>query len=262
MKRLLLVGLLALSVPGAWSDDLPPILQEAVDLELQGRLTEALDRYRAALSAVPDLLQDEALSDPLTIRVFSKAAHLSIDLGYGEEAWDLGGRLWNSKTQKAAEAGTLVRLRLLRLQGRWTEALAAFDAYAASWPLPPPGAALLTEVQRVLQGSQRTGTTFESLIRKGGGPASWVLDRTMELLPSPSDAWRLNVQETVRVQVGAFRDWVNALTLIDMLKEKGWAPFTEVRTGQDGSKLHVVYVVSRQPEADRARLEAQGLLAP
>jgi hypothetical protein len=46
-----------------------------------------------------------------------------------------------------------------------------------------------------------------------------------------------------------------------MLKEKGWTPFIDVKTGAGGEKLHSVYVVSRQPALDRARLEAQGLAA-
>ncbi len=261
MNRFLLAGLFALAALSAQGEELPAPVSEAVDLELQGRLGEALDRYRAALSTVPALVQDEALALPLTVRVFSKAAHLSIDLGYGEEAWDLSARLLAAKNQKAAEAGTLVRLRLLRMQERWADGLALFDAYASAWPLPPPSLLLLTEVRRIRAGAQKSPAALEVLIRKGGGPASWVLDGSAALLPGPAEVWDLNVQETARLQVGAFRDWANALTLIDMLRENGWVPFTDVKVTA-GEKLHIVYVVSRQPASDKARLEAQGLSPP
>lgn len=262
MKRLLLAGLLVLAALPAGAEDLPPAVRDALDLELQGRLGEALDRYRSALSTVPALVQDEGLSRPLTVRVFSKAAHLSIDLGQGEEAWDLSARLLAAKNQKAVEAGTLVRLRLLRIQERWAEALDLFDSYAAAWPLPPPSLLLLTEVRRIRAGAQKSPAALETLIRKGGGPASWVLDGSVSFLPGPAEVWDLGVQETVRLQVGAFRDWANALTLIDMLRENGWVPFTDIKAGSGGEKLHLVYVVSRQPASDRARLEAQGLVQP
>lgn len=260
MKRLLLVAILVVAPRFVAADDLPPLVREAVDLELQGRLGEALDRYRASLSSVEALVQDEGLAQALTVRVFSKAAHLSIDLGYGEDAWDLGGRLLAAKNQRAAEAGTLVRLRLLRLQERWAEATALFDEYAQSWPLPPPGPALLTEIQRIQAATRVSTTGIEGLVRKGGGPAAWALDGNISLLSSPSEAWDLSIQETVRLQVGAFREWAHALTLIDMLREKGWAPFTDVKVGPTGEKLHVVYLISRQPGPDRARLESQGLV--
>jgi len=262
VKALVLILVSIFLVFSLGAQDLPPVVREAVDLELQGRLGEALDRYRAALSSEPVLLQDEGLVQPLTIQVFSKVAHLSVDLGYGEDAWDLAGRLLSVKNQRAAEAGTLIRLRLLRIQDRWTEALALFDEYATAWPLPPPGAPLLLEVQRVRTGSQKSVASIETLVRKNGGPAAWVLDGSVWLLPGPADAWSLKVQETVRLQIGAFKDWGNALTLIDMLREKGWTPFTDVRLTSGGDKLHVVYVISRQAAADRSRLEAQGLLTP
>lgn len=264
MKRWLLVGALSWATASwatdqAGADSLAPLVKEAVQLELEGRLGESLDRYRVALSSVPALVQDEALALPLTVIVFSKAAHLSLDLGYTEEAWDLSARLLAAKNQPSVEAGTLVRLRFLRIQKRWAEGLALFDAYAAAWPLPPPGPSLLLEVQRIRLGSRASTSVVDSLLQKTGGPASWVLSGKASILPGPTEVWDLTVQEPVRLQVGAFKDWSNALTLIDMLREKGWSPFTDVKLGSQGEKLHVVYVVSRQPLSDRVRLEAQGL---
>ena len=261
MKRFLWLGGLVFWAVNLWAADLPPVVQEALQLELDGRLGEALDRYRAALSSEPTLVGDESLAKPLTIRVLSKAAHLSIDLGYGEEAWDLGGRLLAAKNQKAAEAGTLVQMRLYRLQGRTAESLALFDTYTKAWPLPPPGPGLLFEVTKLKPTSLKTAASAEVFLKKQGGPASWVLTDQWTPLYSPTEALGLRVQETVRVQVGAFKDWGNALTLIDMLREKGWSPFTDVKTNAAGEKLHLVYLVSRQPDSDRARLEAQGLIA-
>jgi hypothetical protein len=196
----------------------PAVVREALDLELDGRLGEALDRYRVALASEPELVQDEAVAQDLTVRVLSKAAHLCIDLGYGEEASDFASRLTASKNPRAQQEGAGVRARLLRLQGK--------TAAASAW---------------------------------SSAPASWVRDGSAAYLPSPADAWGLTVQDSVRIQVGAFKDWGNALTLIDMLREKGWSPLTDVKTGT-GGPLHTVYVVSRQPVQDRARLVAQGLL--
>ncbi len=241
------VMLLVLALPGT-AADLPPLVREAVFLELEGRLGEALDRYRAAL-----------LSETPTVFLLSKAAHLSIDLGYGEEAWDLSTQLLAEKGQKAAEAGTLVRMRLYRIQGKWTEALTLFDRYAAQWPLPAPGPTLLSEALRVRLGAKKSGAPVDSLIQKLGGPSGWVLKGNWSFLSGPTETLGLTVQESVRLQVGAFKDWNNALTLIDMLREKGWSPFTEARTNSQGEKLHIVYLVSRQAASDRARLEAQGL---
>ena len=259
MKRLILASILLWSGVSAGAEALPPVVREAMDLELEGRLGEALALYREALSSVPVLVQDEALVEPLTVRVFSKAAHLSIDQGLGEDAWDLGGRLLSAKNQKAAEAGTLVRIRLLRLQEQWTDALALFDDYAGAWPLPPPGPSLLAEVVRIRKGVRKSSADVENLLRKISGPAAWVLDGTISLLPGPTDAWDLSILKNVRLQVGAFKEWGNALTLVNMLRENGWVPFTDVKPGPGGVKLHVVYIISRQPDTDRSRLEVQGL---
>jgi hypothetical protein len=207
--------LLALAGPAAAD---PAVVRDALDLELDGRLGEALDRYRAALASEPELVQDEAAAQDLTVRVLSKAAHLCIDLGYGEEASDFASRLSASKNPRAQQEGASVRARLQRLQGK--------TATPPSW---------------------------------SSAPASWVKDGSAGYLPSPADAWGLTVQDSVRIQVGAFKDWSNALTLIDMLREKGWSPLTDVKAGPTGP-LHTVYVVSRQPAQDRARLAAQGLL--
>jgi len=261
VKGWFLVALLSWTVLSLGADTPTPLISEAVDLELEGRLGESLDRYRAALSSEPALVQDEGLTKAATIQAFSKAAHLSIDLGYAEEAWDLSARLLAAKNQAAVEAGTLVRLRFFRIQKRWAEALALFDSYASAWPLPPPGPAMLFEVQRIRRGAKGSTTVVESLIQKAPGPAAWVLAGDAWVLPGPTEVWDLAAQETVRLQVGAFADWSNALTLIDMLREKGWSPFTDVKDGPRGEKLHVVYVVSRQPGPDRSRLEAQGLTA-
>lgn len=261
MRAPVLVLLVTLLGVPAGAESLPPVVREALVLELEGRLGEALDRYRAALSTVTSLVQDEAMAQPLTVRVFAKAAHLSLDLGLGEEAWDLAGRLLSSRNQRAAEAGTLVRMRLLRNQERWSEALELFDQYSSSWPLPPPSPSLLHEALRVRLAARKSGVAVEALLKKAGGPASWILAGNADLLPGPSEAWDLNVTETVRLQVGAFKDWGNALTLIDMLREKGWSPLTDVRSLPGGERLHLVYIISRQPTTDRARLEAQGLTA-
>lgn len=258
MKQVL-VGLFFWGLAGfSLAEGLPPVVREALNLELEGRLGEALERYRAALSSELAFVEDDSLSTELTVMVYSKAAHLSIDLGFAEEAWDLGGRLLAAKNRRAVEAGTVVRMRIDRLRGRWVEALRLFDSYASAWPLPPPQAPLLTEAYLSHKGAGKSLSAIESLLVKTQGPAAWMVADAVALLPSPVDAWGLSVQETVRLQLGAFSDWSNALTLIDMLREKGWTPFTEVKKTTAGS-LHVVYVVSRQPTADRARLEAQGI---
>lgn len=191
----------------------PQIVQEALDLELDGRLGEALDRYRSALVSEPELVQDETASQDLTIRVLAKAAHLCLDLGYGEEASDLTARLALSKNPAAQRQAAVLRSRLQKLQGA---SAAAPDAAPA-----------------------------------------WIKDAAP--LPSAADAYGVSVQETVRIQLGAFKDWANALTLINMLREKGWSPLTDVKSGPNGV-LNLVYVVSRQPAQDRARLTAEGLL--
>ena len=236
------------------------MVREALQMELDGRLGEALDQYRVALATEPSLVQDEATAQVLTIRVVSKAANLSIDLGYGEDAWDLGTRLLSAKNATASAAGTLVHLRLLRLQGRWPEAVKAADDYAKAWPKAPPTGALLSEEQRIFAGAKKGGSA-EVLGQKLTGPQAWVLEGDWSLLTNPTEAYGVKVQESVRLQVGAFKDWGHALTLINMLREKGWVPFTEVKITATGVKLHAVYVISRQAKADRARLESQGLTA-
>lgn len=251
--------LAVLWVGAAGAEGLPPVVQDAVRLELEGRLSEALDGYRTALTAEP-LVSDEDLEAPATVLALSKAAHLAIDLGQGEEAWDLGSRLLGSKNASAVEAGTLVRMRLLRLQGRYAEALAANEAYAKAFPRGESSPALLTEIWRLRSLTGRPGSVA-GLIDQRGGVAAWVVNRQVALVPGPTEALGLVFQEPTKLQVGAFADWGHALTLIDMLREKGWVPQTEVKTGPRGGKLHVVYVVSRQPASDRARLEAQGLTA-
>jgi hypothetical protein len=238
--------------------DLPTVVKEAVQLELDGHGSEALDRYRAALTTDPTLTQDEAVALPLTVTVLSKAAHLSIDLGYGEEAWDLSGRLLAAKNQAAVEAGTLVRMRLLRLQGKTAAALALYAAYAKDWPQSSPGPGIATEVWRLRTTGGRPGP--DDTVLKKPGPAFWAVQGTWAWLPSPGDALGLTVQEAVRLQIGVFKDWNNALTVINMLREKGWSPLTEARTSAAGETLHVIYVISRQPITDKARLAAQGLL--
>lgn len=259
MKPLLAVLLFVLAGTSVPALNLPPIVREAVRLELEGRLGEALDRYRAALSTEPSLVKDETLAQPLTVYVLSKAAHLSVDLGYGDEAWDLGSRLLAAGNQPASEAGTLVKMRIFRLQGRYAEALKLSDSHQKSWPKPGPGPALAAEIRRVRTQSL-PGTAKQSALALQG-PASWILGGAWGALPGPTEVLGLSVQETARLQVGAFQEWGHALTLIDMLREKGWVPFTDVKTGSDGQKLHLVYIVSRQPATDRARLEAQGLNA-
>lgn len=258
--KFLAAGLLAVLVPAALGAlDLPAAVREAVVLELDGRTAEALEGYRSALTTEASLVQDEALDQPLTILVLSKAAHLAIDLGHGEDAWDLGGRLLGARNRAAAEAGTLVRMRLLRLQGKTAQARALFDSYAQAWPLPAPGPGLVAEARLAALAGGKPTSALESVLSKEGGPGASVLKGDWSLLPGPAEALGLVVQEVVRIQVGAFKDWSNALTLVDMLREKGWSPLTDVKTGPGGVKLHSVYVVSRQPEADRARLTAQGL---
>jgi len=232
---------------------------EAVRLELEGRLGEALDRYRAALTSEPELLKDEALAQPLTVLVLSKAAHLSIDLGLGEEAWDLGGRLIGAGTPAASEAGTLVRLRILRIQGRPGDGLDLWAQHQKNFPQAVPRPGTLAEVRRLRADAGRSTASLDAALRKAGGPPLWAQTGAWTLVPGPAEALGVAVQPTVRLQVGAFKDWGNALTLIDMMREKGWSPLTEVRTLAGGEKLHVVSVLSRQPEADRARLADQGL---
>ena len=256
MKLALLVLAGCLCSVSAGAADLPPIVGEAVQLELDGRLGEALDRYRAALSTEPVLIQDEAASQPLTVWVLSKMAHLSIDLGYGEEAWDLGIRLLSAKNARASEAGTLVRMRIYRLQSRWSDAQKSFDEYLKAWPQSPPSPLLLSEEEYVQEGVKKPASSLVSFQRVG--PALWTSEGSWEKLLGPADALGLTVRETVRLQVGAFKDWSHALTLINMLREKGWVPFTDVKTSA-GMKLHIVYLISRQPQTDRARLAAQGL---
>ena len=258
--RSMFVAVILTLAGGLFAEGLPPMVKDAVQLELDGRPAEALDRYRTALTTEPTLIQDEALTLPLTIRVVSKAAHLSIDLGYGDEAWDWGGRLLAAKNRAAAEAGTLIRMRILRLQGKIAEAEGLFDAYARDWPQPPPGTGLLWEVWRLRTAGSTDSASSEGLLARVGGPAAWVVKGDWSWFPEPADALGIDVAPTSRVQVGAFKDWTNALTLIDMLREKGWSPFTEVRTNGAGEKLHVVYLITRQLVADRARLLAQGLL--
>jgi hypothetical protein len=242
--------------------DLPSGVTDALDLELGGRLGEALEAYRTALASDEALAGDEVASRPVTIWALTKAAHLCIDLGQGEEAWDLGGRLLASPSQEAVEAGTLVRMRLLRLRGRPAEALVLNESYAKAFPKGTSSPSLLTEVWRSRRLAEKPVGSVQSLLEKRGGPAAWVLAGSVSAIPGPVDAWGLSFQEPVRLQVGAFQDWSHALTLVDMLREKGWVPLTEVKTGPGGEKLHVVYVVSRRPDSDRARLEAQGLGAP
>jgi hypothetical protein len=254
-----LVFLVGLGPEVLGADPLPESVQDAVKLELAGRLDEALEGYRAALTSEP-LVGDEALALPSTVFALSKAAHLAVDLGQGEEAWDLASRLLGSKNADAVEAGTLVRMRMLRLQGRAAEALALNDAYAQAFPHGTSSASLLTEVWRCRLLVGKAGTVA-ALVEKRGGTAAWVVKNDAELLTGPTDALGLSFQEPTRLQVGAFQDWGRALTLIDMLREKGWVPQTEVKTGPKGEVLHVVYVVSRQPATDRSRLEAQGLTA-
>ncbi len=251
----ILAAALVLGAAGLVAAEVPPSVKEAVQLELAGRLSESLDRYRSALTEEP-LVQDDATALPLTIFVVSKAAHLAMDLGLGEDAWDWGSRLVSARNRQAAEAGALVRMRLLRLQGRIPEALKAYDSFVAAWPQASPGPALLSEVRRARAGTKKPGS--DDALKKSGGPALWVLQGDAERLPSPSDVMGLTVVESTRLQVGAFREWGHAQTLISMLKEKGWNPVTEVKVSS-GTRFHVVYVVSRQPKADRARLVAEGL---
>lgn len=256
--RPLLAALGLMLCLGSGGYALPPLVKEALQLELEGRLSEALELYRAALSSESPLVQDEGLAHEDTVLTLSKAAHLSVDLGQGEEAWDLGGRLLSSTNPRAREAGTLVRMRVLRLQGRWSEALELYQALAASLVPLVPSPALVAEAWRLRSLARQPLGNLTALLGKSG-PASWTIQGTWGSVVGPSEGLGLNVVEPVRLQIGAFQDWGHALTLIDMLREKGWVPFTTVKTGAQGERLHVVYVVSRQPESDRQRLEAQGL---
>jgi hypothetical protein len=167
--------------------------------------------------------------------------------------------LLGAKNRAGVEAGTLVRMRLLRLQGKTTQARSTFDAYIQAWPLPGPGPGLLAEVRLDALTLGRSSAAVESVLGNQKGPAAQVLQGDWSLLRGPTEPLGISVQEVVRIQVGAFKDWPNALTLVDMLREKGWSPLTDVKPGPGGTKLHSVYVVSRQPQADRARLAAQGL---
>ena len=256
MKVLAVLVGLVLAAP-SWAEELPTVISEAVQWELQGRLGEALEQYRSALSSETIFVQDEALALPLTIRVYSKAAHLSIDLGYGEEAWDLAGRLLLGKNPSAVAAGTLVRMRLLRLQGKGPEALSLYNGFLKTGL--GPDLALATEAKRIRSSLNKPSATVDSEVGQATGPWAWVNQGDADLLSSPTEALGLKVQENTRLQVGAFKDWNRALTLVDILREKGWSPFTDVKLNAAGEKLHLVYVISRQPEADRARLEAEGL---
>jgi len=252
-----LLAALFLWSAGIVAGEVPASVKEAVQLELAGRLSESLDRYRSALTEEPVLVQDDATALPLTIFVVSKAAHLAIDLGLGEDAWDWGSRLASARNRQAAEAGTLVRMRLFRLQGRGPEALKAYESFTSAWPQGSPGPALLSEVRLARMGSKKP-VGSDDLLKRSGGPALWILQGDADRLPSPSDVIGITLVESTRLQVGAFREWNHAQTLISMLKEKGWNPVTEVKISS-GTRFHVVYVVSRQPKSDRARLVAEGL---
>jgi|GEM_PF-2349377 len=256
-RGVLILSVLLATAP-AVADDLPPMVKDAVQLELDGRTDEALDRYRAALSSEPVLVQDEAMALPLTVRVVVKAAHLSIDLGYGDEAWDLGGRLLAAKGRLAVEAGTLVRMRLLRLEGKPAEAFALFRNYQKTWP-GPLGVAIATEARRlreILGKEANQGPPVDQT----EGPAPWVASGNWGWLPGPTEALGIEVAATARLQVGAFKDWANALTLVGMLREKGWSPLMDSKPATAGDSWHVVYIITRQLAMDRARLKAQGLL--
>lgn len=165
-----------------------------------------------------------------------------------------------SPSAETVEAGTLVRMRLLGLQGRTADALALFTDFGRRFPQAVPGPSLVTEAWRLRRASGKAADDLVSLLTKREGPGAWVLQGGWRRLPGPAEAWGLTFQETVRLQVGAFQDWGHALTLIDMLREKGWVPFVDLKTTAAGDRLHLVYIVSRQPDSDRERLGAQGLL--
>lgn len=241
---LALVGLLGLPL-GAL--DLPPAVGEALRLELQGRLNEALDQYSAALSTDESLASDTRVSLPATAYALSKGAALAIDLGRGDEAWDWASRLVGSDSPGAVEAGTALKLRLLRLAGRPNDAGSLAAAWTSAHPKASPGPALTDELVRL--GQKRPIV----------GPPAWVASGVWSPWPSAGERWGLTITETVRLQVGAFADWGHALTLVDMLREQGWVPQTEAKVSKAGEKLFVVSVLTRQPEVDRGRLAAQGL---
>lgn len=227
--------------------DLPPAAADALRLELQGRMGEAFDRYLAALSSDELLSDDSDAQRPETIYVLSKAAFLALDLGKGEEAWDLAGRLLSSPVLSGVQPGAVVRLRLLRLQGRPNDAEALIAQLNRRFPQGPWGVSFRNEVAK-LRGNE------PSPYRDKSAGSDWTLIET------PADQWGVPFQESVRVSVGAFQDWGRALTLIDMMREKGWVPLVDIRTNSQGVRLNLVYIISRDPNTDRQRLHAQGLL--
>ena len=140
-----------------------------------------------------------------------------------------------------------------RLAGNQSKARTLYDNLIKTGVVPGPG--LRAELLKVRLPDHGAASS----VSKENGPASQVAAGNCTQLPGPVDVLGIKVLETSRIQVGAFKDWANALTLVEMLREKGWSPLTQVKTVGSGEKLHVVYVISRQPETDRTRLTAQGL---
>ena len=256
MLRLLLTVLLACgALLPSWALELPGTVREAVRLELAGRLTEALEAYRSALSSEESLIQDESAAKSETIYTLVHAANIAIDLGYGEEAAVLATRLKDSPQDEAQFKGLAIQMRLLRLEGRPQDAIQAYEAVKDHTSCP---VSVRVERERSLELLKQAPESSPS--KAAAGPELWWHSGQAQLLPSAADTFGLKVEMAVKLPLGAFRSWDNALTLIDMLREKGWSPLTDVKRTSGAPPLYLVSILSRQPETDRKRLKDQDLL--
>ncbi len=114
-------------------------------------------------------------------------------------------------------------------------------------------------LQLLAMGTTEAKKAGESVHKRltGGGIAPWKVPVGWKILADPSGLFPASVASYARLQLGAFRDWSHARTLLDMLAEKGWVAWVEDRVVKK-ERLQAIFVLSHSASIDLKQLKDQG----
>lgn len=234
------IGLLAVSGLAAQAKE----VKAASLAELGGDLTKAYQLYKALADS----------SDPL---VLAKCGHLAVSLGLIDEAADYSSRLLAQKSASAQQEGTLLKMKVFRLQGRSKLAQKLFEDFSQTSLFTKPSAALLNEALLLYPENSEDWNRLASLMEESC-PEALARSGSWSFLPDPGELYRNPKSSTaVRLQIGVFRDWGNVQSQVQKLKSSQWVPLVE-KTSKNSKELFILYIMSENPNEDLKKLKAQG----
>lgn len=221
-------------------------LKAASLAELSGDLPRAFQLYKTL----------DQVNDPL---IMTKCGHLALSLGLTEEAADFASRLMGSKNPATQQEGALLKMKILRVQGRIKLAQSLFEDYSKTYPLQKPSPAFLMEALKLYGDNSPEKKRLAALIDESS-PDALVLSGRWNGLPDPCEMGigdDTKVLNSVKIQLGVFRDWVNVQKQVQKLKDAQWVPLVET-INKDGKDLYYLYVMSANINDDLKKMKTQG----